>query len=167
MFMVTRNDSFSCNVQLGTLFQYMILRAMFHFARIRDPIGQPTWDPYETGGQKLYGALKGRNMGKIWGKYGQDLGPILATHMRPILHIGNPHGTHMKHVDKNCLGPIWTELWAIMWTLCAGSGTHMGSPHGTHMKQVDKKRMALIWVAHICVAHVCVLAGFISKSFFK
>ena len=78
----------------------------------RNPIGQPTWAPYETGGQKRYGALKGKNMGKIWGKCGQDLGPIWATHMRPILHIGNPHGTHMKQVDKNCMGPIWAELWA-------------------------------------------------------
>ena len=100
---------------------------MFHFARIRDPIGQPTWDPYETGGQKLYGALKGRNMGKIWGKYGQDLGPILATHMRPILHIGNPHGTHMKQVrwTKTVWGPYGRNCGQDLWKLCAGSGTHM------------------------------------------
>ena len=82
-------------------------RPMFHFSRNRDPIGQSTRDPYETGRQKPYGALKGRNMGKIWGKCGQDLGPILATHMRPILHIGNPHGNHMKQVDKNRMAPIW------------------------------------------------------------
>jgi len=114
----------------------MRVRAMFHFIRIRDPIGQSTWDPYETGGQKLYEALKGRNMGKIGGKYGQDLGPILATHMRPILHIGNPHGTHMKHVDKNCMGPIRAELWArYVETVC-----RIWDPY----EAGGQKRMALI-----------------------
>ena len=107
---------------------------MFHFARNRDPIGHPTWDSYETGGQKPYGALKGRKIGTIWGKCGQDLGPILAPHMRPILHIGNPLGTHMKQVDKNCMGPIWVELWAryveTVCRICDPYGqwaTHMGT----------------------------------------
>ena len=101
---------------------------MFHFARNRDPIGHPTWDSYETGGQKPYGALKGRKIGMIWGKCGQDLGPILAPHMRPILHIGNPLGTHMKQVDKNCMGPIWAELWArSVETVCRIWATHIGT----------------------------------------
>ena len=43
-----------------------------------------TWDPYETGGQKLYGAHMGGTVGKICGNCVQDLGPIWATHMGTI-----------------------------------------------------------------------------------
>ena len=105
-------------------------RPMFHFSRNRDPIGQSTRDPYETGRQKPYGALKGRNMGKIWGKCGQDLGPILATHMRPILHIGNwqptwepyeaggqkPYGPHMgcSHIVVQ-MGPMCGPCLCANW----------------------------------------------------
>ena len=45
---------------------------------------QPTWDPYETGGEKLYGVHMGRTVGKICGNCVQDLGPIWATHMGTI-----------------------------------------------------------------------------------
>ena len=62
---------------------------MFHLTKIRDPIGQPMWDSYETGGPKPYQALLGRNVGKIWEKCGQDLGPIWATHMGQKLY--GPH----------------------------------------------------------------------------
>ena len=57
---------------------------------------QLTWDPYETGGQKLYGALMGGTVGKICGNCVQDLGPIWAT-----------HGNHMKQVDKTRMALIW------------------------------------------------------------
>ena len=63
------------------------------------PIGQPTWDPFETDGPKPYLALLGRNVDNIRGKCGQKPGPICVTHI--------PHGTHMKQVDKDRMGSIW------------------------------------------------------------
>ena len=97
---------------------------------------QPTWDPYEAGGQKLYGAHMGGTVGK-------------------------------------------------MWKLCAGSVTHMGNgqptwepykaggqkPYGPHMIIIiiSYAHICPIWLSRWapCVAHVCVLAGLISKSFSK
>ena len=67
--------------------------------KIRDPIGQPTWDPYETGGPKPYRpywaemwARSGKHVGRIWDPCGQPtwdpyetggqihMGPIFARH---------------------------------------------------------------------------------------
>ncbi len=49
-----------------------------------------------------------------WGSYGwkcrQDLGKMCAG---SGTHMGNPHGTHMKKVDKNRIGPIWVIMRAI------------------------------------------------------
>ena len=45
---------------------------------------QPTWDLYETGGEKLYGVHMGGTVGKICGNCVQDLEPIWATHMGTI-----------------------------------------------------------------------------------
>ena len=57
---------------------------MFFPHEIRIAHWQPTWDPYETGGQKLYGEYMGGTVGKICGNCVQDLGPIWATHMGTI-----------------------------------------------------------------------------------
>ena len=63
--------------------------------------------------------------------------------------MGNPHGTHMKQVDKPRMGPIWVEMWARSGKMWAISGTHMGNLHGTHVEQVDKTHMGPKWVAQM------------------
>ena len=95
--------------------------------------------------------------------------------------MGNPHGTHVKQVDKNRMGPIWVKMWA-------GSGTHMKQvdrngmgPRWAEMRARSGGNVGRIWdpygqptwdpyktdgknrVGPICVAHVFVLAGLVSK----
>ena len=60
-----------------------IVCAMFFMTKIRDP----NWATNVSGptGQKC-----GQYLGKMWAGSGT--------------HMGNPHGTHMKMVDKNHMG---------------------------------------------------------------
>ena len=70
--------------RMGPIWVEMWARSGENAGNMLDPYGQPTWDPYETGGQTTYGAHMGENVGQIWGKCGQYLGPIWATRMGPM-----------------------------------------------------------------------------------
>ena len=101
----------SCYTQLVTTFQYVIREVLHGFISpgTGTLLGNPRGTLMKQRRTRPYGGIIWRNMDKIWGKCGQDLGPILATHMRPILHIGNwqptwepyeaggqkPYGPHM------------------------------------------------------------------------
>ena len=54
--MVTKNDTY---VLINTTGYHIVVcdtrvGAMIHLTKNRDSIGQPTWNPYETGRQKPY-----------------------------------------------------------------------------------------------------------------
>ena len=55
--------------RLGPRWAERRARSGENVGRIWDPYGQPTRDPYGTGGQKPYGAHMGENVGRIWDPY--------------------------------------------------------------------------------------------------
>ena len=72
--------------QLDTTLQFVTREFVkcYFLLRTGIPTGQPTWDPFESGGLIPYRAPLGRNEGNICEKCGQDLGPIWGIHMLPI-----------------------------------------------------------------------------------
>ena len=109
---------------MGPIWVEMWARSGENVGKIWDPYGQPTWDPYETGGQTTHGAHMGGNVGKIWENVGNIWDPYGQPAWDPCGTGGqNTHGAQMgcpdgPHIVAQ-MGPMRGPCLCASW-VCSG-----------------------------------------------